>query len=90
MKESKFYIFDRHHEPLCWEGQALEFDTAESAEKFIKSFSYEDYTALDIDDTIIVEEIFFFDGGYIDATNLMIRYDYNKEGYWDSILAERI
>ena len=88
MKESKFYIFDIHHEPLCYDDCVLEFDTPESAEEFILGFKSYDYQELNFDNALILEEIYFHDGDYLDATNLMVKYD-ELTGMINS-LAERI
>lgn len=88
MKESKFYIFDIHHEPLCYDDCVLEFDTSESAEEFIRGFKSYDYQELKLYIALILEEIYFHDGGYLNATNLMVKYD-ELTGMIDS-LVERI
>ena len=69
----KFHIYNMEHEPLCWEDKALEFDTLESANKFLKDveeFIFEDGGILD--NTIIVEDILYYDGGYINATGMSV------------------
>ena len=88
MKKSKFYIFDMHHDPLCYDDCVLEFDTAKSAEKFLEGFKSYDYQELNLYNALILEEIYFHDGGYLDATNLMVKYD-ELTGMIDS-LVERI
>ena len=69
----KFHIYNMEHEPLCWEDKALEFDTLESANKFfkdVKKVISEDGGILD--NAIIVEDILYYDGGYINATGLSV------------------
>ena len=69
----KFHIYNMNHEPLCWEDKALEFDTLESANKFFedveKVVSNEGGI---LDNAIIVEDILYYDGGYINATGLSV------------------
>lgn len=72
-KTSKYHIYDQNHSPLCWTGYALEFNTFQSAERFIRSID----SLIDrdiIDNAIIVDDILFWDGGYIDASNLVAHY----------------
>lgn len=63
----KWHIYYGEHQPLCWEDQAFEFDTREAAEKLWASI--EDYHASMLVDSIIVEDILYYDGGYINATD---------------------
>ena len=73
VRDMKWHIYNINHEPLCWEDKALEFDTLESANKFFKDVEKvisEDGGILD--NAIIVEDILYYDGGYINATNLSV------------------
>ena len=66
MKEMKWYIFNLNEEPLCWEDKVLEFDTKEKAEAFLKSAD------IPKEEVIIQEYILFYDGGCINASNLIV------------------
>ena len=73
VRDMKWHIYNMEHEPLCWEDKALEFDTLESANKFLKDVEKvisEDGGILD--NAIIVEDILYYDGGYINATGLSV------------------
>lgn len=65
-KEMKWYIFNFNEEPLCWEDKVLEFDTKEKAEAFLKS------AEIPKEEVIVKEYILFYDGGYINASNLIM------------------
>ena len=70
MKEMKWYIFDeRDNTPLCWNKPCLEFDTKESAKRFLDSVAAT--AAIDTDYTEIKQCIFFYDDGYMNATNFI-------------------
>ena len=72
-REMKFHIYNMEHEPLCWGEKALEFDTFKSALRFL----YE-VDAINRDlvvDAVINEDILYYDGGYINATDLRIHND---------------
>ena len=62
----KWYIFNFNEEPLCWGDKVLEFDAKEKAEVFLKS------TDIPEEEVLIQECIFFYDGGYINASNLIM------------------
>ena len=66
-RDNKFHIYNMEHEPLCWENQALEFDFAEDAHDFLRDVD-EDL----IEGCVVVQDILFYDGGYINATDLRI------------------
>lgn len=68
----KYHIYNRMHddEPLTVEGHALEFDTEEAALRFI--LSVKENTDFEVFGAYIVEDILYYDGGYIDATNFVI------------------
>jgi hypothetical protein len=66
-RDKKFHIYNMEHEPLCWENQALEFDFAEDAHDFLRDVD-EDL----IEGCVVVQDILFYDGGYINATDLRI------------------
>ena len=70
MKEMKWYIFDEcDNSPLCWDKPCLEFDTKESAQRFLNSVAAT--AAIDTDYAVIKQCIFFYDDGYMNATNLI-------------------
>ena len=66
-RDMKFHIYNMEHEPLCWEGKALEFDYAEAAHDFLR-----DVDEALLEGCVVVQDILFYDGGYINATDLRI------------------
>ena len=66
-RDMKFHIYNMEHEPLCWEDKALEFDFAEDAHDFLCDVD-EDL----LEGCVVVQDILFYDGGYINATNLRV------------------
>ena len=69
-RDMKFHIYNMEHEPLCWEDKALEFDFAEDAHDFLRDVD-EDL----LEGCVVVQDILFYDGGYINATDLRIQFD---------------
>ena len=67
MRDMKFYIFNKNHEPLCWYDKALEFDTFKAAALFLGELD-EDFA----EEAVVSECIFYYDGGYLNATNMTI------------------
>ena len=67
VRDMKFHIYNMEHEPLCWEDKALEFDFAEDAHDFLRDVD-EDL----LDGIVVVQDILYYDGGYINATDLRI------------------
>ena len=67
VRDMKFHIYNMEHEPLCWDDKALEFDFAEDAHDFLRDVD-EDL----LDNIVVVQDILYYDGGYINATNLRI------------------
>lgn len=67
VRDMKFHIYNMEHEPLCWNGQALEFDSADDAHDFLRDVD-EDL----LEDCVVVQDILYYDGGYINATDLRI------------------
>lgn len=70
IRDMKFHIYNIEHEPLCWGDKALEFDFAEDAHDFLRDVD-EDL----LDGIVVVQDILYYDGGYINATDLRIRDD---------------
>ena len=73
--------------PLCWDDRALEFDTKDQALEFFHSAietcsSDDDFWK----DNIIDEDILYYDGGYINASNMVAWYHPEK---CDIVLAIR-
>lgn len=68
----KYHIYNTNYgnEPICVDGKAIEFDNWEAAERFAKSVIKN--TDFDMEDAYIKQDILYYDGGYIDATNLII------------------
>lgn len=81
----KWHIYGPEHYPLCWDDKALEFDTNMSAREFLASaienseWSEEFWVEVEIE-----KDILYYDGGYIDATNLCVKWN---EDEWEAILA---
>ena len=67
VRDMKFHIYNMEHEPLCWDDKVLEFDFAEDAHDFLHDVD-EDL----LEGCVVVQDILFYDGGYINATNLRI------------------
>jgi len=86
----KWHIFNESNGPLCWDGKTLEFDTKESAERFLHSYvdtmydSYEEYCkAFGV---AIKECILYYDGGYLNATNKIVIYGEDDwEGHLENV-----
>ena len=77
VRDKKFHVYNDEHEPLCWDGQVLEFDTFESAVLFLRSVNNLDEDVLAT--VVIAEDILYYDGnGYINATNLRV----SEDGEW--------
>lgn len=68
----KYHIYNTNYnsEPLCVDGKAAEFDNWEAAERFANSVI--ENTDFDMEEAYIKKDILYYDGGYIDATNLII------------------
>lgn len=67
-RDMKWHIYNMEHEPLCWDNKALEFDFAEDAHDFLRDVD----ELMILEDAIVVQDILFYDGGYINATDLRI------------------
>ena len=70
-RDLKFHIYNMEHEPLCWEDKALEFDFAEDAHDFLRDVD----ELMILEGAIVIQDILFYDGGYINATDLRIQFD---------------
>ena len=70
-REMKFHIYNMEHEPLCWDDKALEFDFAEDAHDFLRDVD----ELILLEGAIVVQDILYYDGGYINATDLRIQFD---------------
>ena len=64
----KWHIYNTEHEPLCWNDNALEFDSREDAYDFLRDVDED----LLLEGFTIVQDILYYDGGYINATDLRI------------------
>ena len=71
-----YHIYNRYSmgHPLTMNGRALEFDNIEAAFRFLKSVR--ENTDFDLEDAIVLKDILYYDGLYIDATNCVV----NKSG----------
>lgn len=67
----KWHIYNMDHEPLCWDDHALEFNTRKDAEKFLSSIPRPNF---DDEMPIIVEDILYYDGDYIDASGWVVEF----------------
>lgn len=67
VRDMKFHIYNMEHEPLCWDDKALEFDFAEDAHDFLR-----DVDENLLEGVVVVQDILYYDGGYINATNMRI------------------
>ena len=74
-REMKFHIYNRAHEPLCWDDKTLEFDFAEDAHDFMRDIN----EGLNEEYYVVVQDILYYDGGYINATGLRIQWEENIE-----------
>jgi ribA/ribD-fused uncharacterized protein len=86
----KWHIFDSGREPLCWDEFAIEFDTKETAERFI--YSYIDGMGFDReqyfhDYGVSIEEcIFYYDGGHVNLTNKIVGFNEGDcEGHLEDV-----
>ena len=70
VRDMKFHVYNEEHEPLCWEGKALEFDTRDTVHAFLRDVDEEL-----LEQVVIIEDILYYDDGYINATNLRISED---------------
>lgn len=70
-RDMKWHIYNMEHEPLCWDDKALEFDFAEDAHDFLRDVD----ELILLEGAIVVQDILYYDGGYINATDLRIQED---------------
>ena len=79
IRSIKWHIFNENGDPLCWDQEALEFDTQESAEAFLYSAIASEEHDPDFYKTVEIKEcILYYDGGYFNATNLKVDWDANN------------
>ena len=75
----KWHIYNVNHEPLCWNEKALEFNSKESAKEFLTSaINSEEHSYYFFENLNIIEDILHYSGGYLDATNLQVIWDYEN------------
>lgn len=65
MRPMKWHIYNLDNHPLCFGEPALEFDTKEQATEFASNIFEEN------EFYHIVEDILFYDGGYLNASGLI-------------------
>ena len=70
-RDMKWHIYNMEHKPLCWDDKALEFDFAEDAHDFLRDID----ELMILEGAIVVQDILFYDGGYINATDRRIQFD---------------
>ena len=72
----KWHIYNSNHEPLCWDGKALEFDTDIDAKDFLTSaIIHSEYDADFYNEAVIEKDILHYDGEILNATNFLVRWD---------------
>ena len=59
-RDMKYHIYDMEHNPLCYDDMVIDFNSKEQAEEIFKKFIENK------EEAIIVEDILYYDGGYID------------------------
>ena len=71
-RDMYYHIYNRYSmgHPLTMNGRALEFDNIEAAFRFLKSVR--ENTDFDLEDAIVLKDILYYDGLYIDATNCVV------------------
>ena len=75
-RNMKWHIYDANHQPLCWNGQALEFDFDSDASEFLNSaIASSEHDIEFYSEAEIKQDILYYDGGYINATNLRVSWD---------------
>lgn len=88
-RSMKWHIFNENDEPLCWDGQAIEFDEYDQALRFLTSYlegmgtSFEDYcNAFGVE---FKKCIFYYDDGYLDCSNKIVVFE---EDDWEGHLED--
>lgn len=77
VREMMWHIYGPEHYPLCWDDMALEFDSEESARVFLASaIANSEHDADFYSEAVISEDILYYDGGYLNASNYVV--------YWDA------
>lgn len=80
VRPMKWHVYGPENHPLCWNDQALEFDTNMDAREFLKSAMENSLWSEDFwVEAEIKEDILYYDGGYMDATNLRVEWDETLE-----------
>ena len=71
-REMFYHIYNKYSigHPLTMNGRALEFDNVDSAVRFLDSVRKN--TNFDLEHAIILRDILYYDGLYIDATNCVV------------------
>lgn len=80
VRDMKYHIYETRDcvNPLCWDEKALEFDTIESACRFLCDLFeiVKDTGEAEIyENATVKHDILYYDGGYLNATNLTIECD---------------
>ena len=75
-RNMKWHIYDIDNHPLCWEGQALEFDFDSDASEFLNSaISNSEHDIEFYSEAEVRQDILYYDGGYLNATNFRVAWD---------------
>ena len=89
IRPMKWHIYNNEHQALFWNGLLLDFDTEESAKRFIDSYvsqmfdNPEDYYKTF--GVYFAEDIVYMDDGYLDGTHLIVKFsDEMPDGYLES------
>ena len=67
--------------PLTWEDKLLDFPSEEEAVAFFQLCKSFDLISEELSDVEIKENIYYYDGGYINMTGKTIIYDEKKDDY---------
>lgn len=74
----KWHIYNMEHNPLCWKTHVLEFDTREDAETFFRSIPTD---MIEDEMLIIVEDILYYNGNYINASGYIVKFTNDDDAY---------
>lgn len=77
IRDLKWHIYNKDYpgQPLTWDGTALEFDTEESAQRFLESLPI----CEENQHAYVTSGILYYDGGYMNATGKIMEYAPNGE-----------
>lgn len=71
-----WHIYGPESYPLCWDDQALEFDSEDAARVFLASaIANSEHDADFYSEAVIREDILYYDGGYLNASAYLVFWD---------------